>query len=138
MKKSLLVIGAIIFLMTTFLSGCQEQEATKVENNFEGIIFESDVFELVYASLDFFKEQNIIIRAEVTYLFRNIAGRDVDANVLVKLYDKNDNLLHEETPKTFSLLKDYVEQGIGPANVVKYSGEKVSEVDYAKIIAIEK
>jgi len=138
MKKSLLFIGTIIFLMTAILSGCNEKEAIKIQNNFEGITFESSVFELVDASLEFYEKQNVITRVDVKYLFRNIAGRAVyDVRVTVEFYDKNNNLLTIGGPKYISLAKGYTEQGIGLANIISYSGEKVSEVDHVKIIAEE-
>lgn len=140
MKKSLWLIGVIIFLMITVLSGCLfgEQEAATVQNNFEGITFESSVFELVDASLDFYEKRNVVTRVDVKYLFRNIAGRAVyDVKVTVEFYDKNNNLLAVGGPKFISLAKGYTEQGIGLANIISYSGEKVSEVDHVSIIAEE-
>jgi len=40
-------------------------------------------------------------------------------------------------PKYISLLKDYTEQGFGPANIISYDGNNVALIDYVKIIAVE-
>lgn len=138
MKKGPWIIGAILFLMGGVLSGCVFQGGVTVKNNFEGITFESSVVELVNASLDFREDRNVITKVDVKYLFRNIAGRAVEVSVIVEFYDKNDNLLVTRGPKYINLPKDYVETVYSPANIISYSGEKVSEVDHVRIIAEEK
>ncbi len=138
MKNHLILMGIIILLIVTTLSGCQEQEAIRVQNKFEGITLESNIFELDNASLEFHRdEQNNIIKIDVKYLFHNIAGRDVTAIVTVEFYDKNDNLLAIGGPNKISLPIGYVEPVVLPANLISYNGEYVSEVDHVKIIAIE-
>lgn len=138
MKNHLMLIGIIILLIVTTLSGCQEQEAIRVQNKFEGITLESNIFELDNASLEFHRDkQNNIIKIDVKYLFHNIAGRDVTAVVTVEFYDKNDNLLAIGGPNKISLPIGYVELVVLPANLISYNGEYVSEVDHVKIITIE-
>ena len=138
MKKGPWIIGTILFLMGSVLSGCVFQGGVTVNNNFEGITFESGVVELVNASLDFHEDNNVITKVDVKYLFRNIVGRAVEVSVIVEFYDKNDNLLVTRGPKYINLPKDYVETVYSPANIISYSGEKVSEVDHVRIIAEEK
>jgi hypothetical protein len=138
MKKGPWIIGTILFLMGSVLGGCVFQGGVTVKNNFEGITFESSVVELVNASLDFHEDKNVITKVDVKYLFRNIAGRAVEVSVMVEFYDKNDSLLVTRGPKYINLPKDYVETVYSPANIISYSGEKVSEVDHVRIIAEEK
>jgi hypothetical protein len=96
------------------------------------------VVELVNASLDLHEDKNVITKVDVKYLFRNIAGRAVEVSVIVEFYDKNDNLLVTEGPKHISLPKGYRETTpYSPANIISYSGNKVSEVDHVRIIAEE-
>ena len=135
MNKRLLLVILMIFLVTIFFCGCQEQEAITSHNSFEGITFESSVAELVDASLDVHEENNILTRVDVKYLFRNIAGKDLELYVTVEYYDKGNNLLATGGPKIIILPEGYTEQVILPANIISYSGEKVSEVEYVKIIA---
>ena len=137
MKKDPWLIGTILFLSGGILSGCVFQEGVTVKNNFEGITFESNIVELVNASLDFHEDKNVITKVDVKYLFHNIAGKNVEVTVIVEFYDKNDNLLVTRGPKYIILPKDYVETVYSPANIISYSGEKVSEVDHARIIAKE-
>ena len=137
MNKKLCLVAITIFLILIVLSGCQEQEATTAQNNFDRITLESNVFELVDASLEFKEDNNVIVRVDVKYLFRNIAGRDSTATITVEFFDKSNNLLSTGGPKYISLLKDYVETSVLGANVISYSGENASEVDHVKIIAVE-
>ena len=140
MKKSLFMIGFVICIALVAFSGCQEQGVT-TDENFEGIYLESSVVELAYATLelhtiyDFEYEEDIIEKVDVKYLFHNIANRDVDITVTVNFYDKDNNLLGSAAQqKTSNLFKDYTES---MANIVSYNGERVTEVDHVKIIAIE-
>ena len=135
-KKGLLIINLII-LFIIVLSGCQEQKATTTGKKFENITLESDVVELVDASLKFNEDNNVKLRVDVEYLFRNIAGREITITITVEFYDKNNKLLSTEGPKYITLLKDYTETSILGANIISYSGENASEVDHVKIIAVE-
>ena len=138
MKKYPLLIGTILFLILSVLNGCLGPEGTTVENPFKGITFESSVVELINASLDVIKENNVIRKVEVRYLFRNIAGRSVEVSVMVEFYDKNNNLLITRGPKHIEIPKGYAETlPYSPANIITYSGDKVSEVDHVRIIATE-
>ena len=140
MKKDLLILGFVISTVLVAFSGCQEQGVT-TDENFEGIYLESNVVELAYATLefhttyDFEHEKDIIEKVDVKYLFHNIAGRDIDINVTVNFYDKDNNLLESVVgQKTSNLFKDYTESMV---NIISYSGERVTEVDHVKITAIE-
>ena len=135
-KKGLLIINLII-LFIILLSGCQEQKATTTGKKFENITLESDVVELVDASLKFNEDNNVKLRVDVEYLFCNIAGREITITITVEFYDKNNKLLSTEGPKYITLLKDYTETSILGANIISYSGENASEVDHVKIIAVE-
>jgi len=137
MKKSVFVIALSIILTMIIFSGCQEQN-TDVGTTFEGISLESSIVELVNASLDPHRNKaNIIDRVDVGYLFHNVAGRDITVNVTVEFYDTDDNILATGGPKYISLLKDYTEQGFGPANIISYDGNNVALIDHVKIIAVE-
>lgn len=140
MEKSLFTMGFVICIALVALSGCQEQ-GVNTDENFEGINLESSVVELAYATLEFHTiydleyEKDIIEKVDVKYLFHNIANRDVNITVTVNFYDKDNNLLESAAQqKTSNLFKDYTES---MANIVSYSGERVTEVDHVKIIAIE-
>jgi hypothetical protein len=137
MKNYIWVLFNVILLVTISLSGCQDNSSNN-GSSFEGITLESDVVELAQASKEFIKDNNEIIRVEVQYLFHNIAGRDVDFNVIAEFYDKNNNLLNTSyPPKKFIFLKDYTETGIGPANIISYDGEDCKQVDHIILKANE-
>ena len=137
MNKIIWSLGITIILIITFLSGCQ-QKGTTTDKNLNNILLDSDIVELVYSSIEFNKDDNdIILSVEVQYRFRNIVNRNIDINVFAEFYDKDDNLLVKEGPKEISIPEGWTEQGISPANIIKYTGEKSSKVDYIKIIVDE-
>jgi len=100
---------------------------------------ESDVVELVYSEVNYNKDDyGVILGIEVQYRFRNIADRTIDINVYAEFYDKDDNLLTREGPKEITIPEGWTEQGTSPANIISYSGEKSSSVDYIEIVVEEK
>ena len=133
-KKGCILFILLLFLLV-FLSGCQEQKSINVNEGFENIELESDLVKLVYGNFSIVKDKNVIIRAEVEYLLKNIAGRDVRLNVTVDFYDKENNLLFKSPYKEIDLPKDYEEQIV---NTAVYDGDFVSEVEHAKIIVEER
>jgi len=133
-KKGCILFILLLFLLV-FLSGCQEQKSINVNEDFENIELESDLVKLVYGNFSIVKDKNVIIRAEVEYLLKNIAGRDVRLNVTVDFYDKENNLLFKSPYKEIDLPKDYEEQIV---NTAVYDGDFVSEVEHAKIIVEER
>jgi len=105
MKKNLLLLGVLIILLITFLSGCQ-QEGTTIDDNLDNISLESDVVELVYSIINFNKDdEGVIFSVEVQYRFRNIANRNIEINVFAEFYDVKDNLLAKEGPKEIYIPK---------------------------------
>ena len=135
-KKLILIIIILIFIISSF-TGCLEQEAVKTENKFEGIEFQSDIVELSYGKIDFISDQGNLMRVDVQYLFKNIANRDLRINIHVKFYDKLDNLIETSQRKEMNLPIGYEEVGVGPANIISYSGELVSKVDHVELIVEE-
>ena len=136
MQKNLLVLGFLVILITSFISGCQEQEAVKT-SNLEKIKFESELVELIYSNITKHIDGEEVLRAEVEYLFKNIAGRDINLTVFVEFYNINNELLYTGGPKYINLLDGWTEHGISPTNTISYSGKRADEVDYVKIIASE-
>jgi len=86
------------------------------------------------SNLIFHKDDNKIIRVEVNYLFRNLLNEQVELEITVEFYDKNDNLLHTGGPKYIDLPPLYSEANILPANSIDYLGENVELVDYVEIV----
>ena len=144
MKKNVLVLVTIIIIFVMMCSGCQQ----KATQNYSKVILESDIVEIKNADLTLINRSEyvndtdptptrIIIRADVTYLFHNIAGRDISVKVTAVFYDKDNNVIAGGGPKTIQLFNDYTEQSITPANTISYEGENVALVDHVKIIAVE-
>lgn len=139
MNKIIYFLGISIILISTFLSGCQQQ-GTSSENNLDkNILFDSDIAELVYSKINFNKDDTgIILSIEVEYRFRNVVNRNIDIYVFAEFYDKDGGLLTKEGPKEIYIPKGWTEQGVSPANIIRYSGEKSSQVDFVKIVVEEK
>lgn len=137
-KKIPILILISVILAVISLSGC-EQKGAEVQNSSKLIALDSRVVELAYSSLNFTKDSSgNIIRADVEYLFKNIANKPVDVQVFVKFYDKNDNLLATGGPKEINLPEGYTEQIISPANIISYDGKDAAKVDHVTITAKEK
>jgi hypothetical protein len=136
MKRYIWIIFCITFLITIGLSGCQENSSNN-SNSFEGITLESDIVELAHASKEFIKDDNEIIRVEVQYLFKNIAGKDIRFNVFAEFYDKNNNLLNTSSQKEFIIPDGYTETTVLPANIISYDGEDCKQVDHIIIKTIK-
>jgi uncharacterized protein YcfL len=135
MKKQLILIICLILLLTTFLNGCQETESIKT-NDEQKIFFESSVVELKESDIIFHKDDDKIVRVEVNYLFRNLLNEQVELEITVEFYDKNDNLLHTGGPKYIELIPLWSEVTILPANSIDYKDdENVEFVDYVVIVA---
>ena len=147
-KKSIAILILLMILLLVLLVGCfEEQKATTVNEKYKKIFLESNVVELSESSMDIITDQKydldcecyveFIRQVDVSYLFRNIAGRDVGVKVTVEFYDKDDNLIGVGGVKTINLLKGYTEQSYTPANTISYNGRKVADVYYVKIVAEE-
>ena len=138
MKKSILLIGIIILLIINLLSGCQ-QEGTSSDEHVNNIYLNSDIVKFVYSKINYNKdEKGEILGVELQYRFKNIANRAIDINVFAEFYDKDDNLLAREGPKEITIPKGWTEQGISPANIITYTGEMSTSIDYVEIVVEEK
>ncbi len=147
-RKIIVTISLIVILVSVTLVGClEEQKASTADGEYKKIILESNIVELSESSMDIITDQRydpdcecsieFIRQVDVSYLFRNIAGRDVSVRVTVEFYDKDDNLLGIGGVKTINLLKGYTEKAFTPANTISYNGKKVADVHHVKIIAEE-
>jgi len=147
MKKDVILLLVGCLIVTVVFSGCQEQQGATSGEQFEGVTLESNVVELVYASLEFQvhyeyieeDDESLEVKdaAEVRYLFHNIVDRDITIHVTAEFYGKYDNLLYIGGPKSIFLFEDYAEQTYLPENMIPYKGAKVGEIDHVKIIAEE-
>ena len=146
MKKNIILIITAILLITVAFCGCnEEQPAIKTKNR---VKLESTIVELADSKFDFVKTSEydpecdctveFLKRVDVSYLFHNIAGRDIAASVTVELYDKEGNILWiNPQPKTINLLEDYTEAGYLPANTISYDGARLDSVDYAILVVTD-
>jgi hypothetical protein len=139
LKKDVLAIVFCGISIVACLSGCQESQIEA--GKFRGITLESDVVELVNASLDINYDEGEIKNVEVKYLFHNILDRTINTlKITAEFYDKNDNLITIGGPKFINNLPaNYVESaGYSPANIITLTEkEKVRFVDHVVIKAIE-
>jgi len=136
MKRHICIAFIITVMIIVGFSGCQENNPNN--NSFEGIKLVSNIVELVHSSKEIIKDNNEIIRVDVEYLFHNIAGRDINFNVYVEFYDKDNNLLNTSSQKEFSIPDGYTETTVLPANIISYDGDVVNKVDHVIIKTIEK
>jgi len=137
MKKVCIIFVVIVLFLSIFLAGCEEK-ATDVGNGFENILFESNVAKLAHGKVTFVKDNNVIIRTEVEFLLKNIVDRVVNLRIIAEFYDNDNNLLYISEPHTIENMPiDYQESEILASNIIKYSGDFASIVDYVKLIVTE-
>jgi len=137
MKKQIALIFFLIIILTVVISGCQETKSVKSEEK-KKVFLESSIVALKESELIFNKDGNKIVSAEAKYLFRNLLNEQVNLEIWVEFYDKNDNLLFTGGPKNINLLPLYTEQNFLGANSIEYSGDKAELVDHVVIIANRK
>ena len=139
MNKHIVMIGVFCLMVSVFFSGCEENKTTAIE--FEDVVLISSVVELVNASLDLIEDADqIVFRAEVRYLFHNIAQRDIETlKITAEFLDINGTLLNSSRPKfIYSLYEDYVERGYSPhANIIVFEDPLAAKVDSVRLIAVE-
>ena len=147
MKKNIILIITAIILITVAFCGCPEDDQPAVTTGAK-VKLESTIVELADSKFEFIKtseydqdcdcEIEFLKRVDVSYLFHNIAGKDIAASVTAELYDKEDNILWvSPQPKTINLPKDYTEVGYLPANTFSYDGARLDAVDYAVLIVTD-
>jgi len=147
-NKKLVIIGIIIILVTITLCGCNENDPTAIKTGGKGkILLKSDIVELSESDFEIIKisewdmdcacEVEHIKRIDVSYLFHNLAGKDVAAEVTLELYDKEGDILWiSPSPKTIHLPEDYTEKGFTPANTISYDGSRLESV-YSAVLVVE-
>ena len=139
MKKFVIMISILCFLAAVFFSGCEENKNTSVE--FEDVVLISNVVELVNASLDLIEDtDHVVYRAEVRYLFHNIAQRDIETlKITAEFFDVNGSLLGSGGPKFIhNFPEDYVERGYSPsANIISFEDPLAALVDSVRLIVVE-
>jgi len=137
MKRSIFVILIIIILIAVVFSGCQENKSTTVTT--ENVFLESDIIEFANVSLEKIRNKTgIVDMITVSWLFHNIAGRTISADIIVEFYDITDVLVYSDFRQIVNMPADYTEQYMSPtANRVSYDGERVSYVDYVIIHVTE-
>jgi hypothetical protein len=139
MKKGLFLISIIVIIVSVTLSGCQETNSVKTQKTSQKVFLDSTIVE--FANVTFEKKINKtggIEAVVVGWMFHNIAGKLVSANINVKFYDKNNNFLYNETKNIFNMPADYTERYFSPgANRVTYVGPGVPLVDHVVISVTE-
>ena len=136
-KKNIYYI-ILCFCLLVITIGCLEKTNEKL--NFDNIILESNVVELVNASMDFKYDKNdSITRIEVTYLFKNIVNHIIEKlNITIKFFDKDNNLIGFGGPKYIRNLPiGYIETYVMEANKIIYDDTNSNLIDHCVIIAME-
>jgi len=137
MKKIIGVMLVSILMISIFISGCQEKKSTTVSENGK-VILDSAI--VVFNNVSFTKNLDKYGTTESTtvkWLFHNIAGKMISANIFVKFYDKNGIQLYNDTKQLVDVPAGYTEKFLSPANMVTYDGPDVTSVDHVIITVVE-
>jgi len=148
MKKNIILIITAIILITVAFCGCNEEQSAVTTNRSGTVKLDSSIVELADSKFNFVKTSEydpecdctieFLKRVDVSYLFHNIAGKDIAASVTAELYDKEGNILWiSPQPKTINLPTDYTERAYTPANTISYDGARLDSVDYAILVVTD-
>jgi hypothetical protein len=138
MNKKRYTLLSLCIILIFLCIGCTEKQEDEL--TFDNITLESNVVELINASMNYkYDKTETITRVEVIYLFKNIADYIIEKlNITVQFFDKNNNLIATAGPKYIrNLPVNYVETSIMEANKIIYEGPKSNLIDHCKIIAID-
>ena len=135
--KIKIIIILCLFLAIS-LSGCQEENKPQKNAIADNVELDSNLVELVRAEFIEHIENTVILKIEVKYLLKNIAGKILNINISAEFYDKDNNLLYKSIPMEFlGMAAGYEETEYGPTNSLIYDGENAKDVDHVKIIVEE-
>lgn len=139
MKKVIFLISIGIIMVCAILSGCQETNSVKTQKIPQNVFLDSTIVELANATFE--KEYNKSGDLEsvvVGWMLHNIAGRTINAKIDVRFFDKNNNLLYNDSRQISSMPAGYTEQSFSPgANRVIYDKTGVALVDHVVISVTE-
>ena len=139
MKKGYFIIVIVVMLVSVTLSGCQDtQGITTTDFTPQNVFLNSTIVE--FANVSFEKKMNRageVVAVTVGWLFHNIAGKWISAQIDVTFYDRNNVLLYNST-RWLEITAGYTEQYYSPsANRVTYEGADVASVDHVVISVTE-
>jgi uncharacterized protein YcfL len=134
MKKGFFIMLIIVMLVSVTLSGCQDTKSTTTDFRPQNVYLNSTIVEFANVSLE--KDMNKAGDVEaiiVGWLFHNIAGKWISAQIDVNFYDKNNVLLYNST-RWLEVKAGYTERFFSPsANRVTYEGAGAAFVDHVVI-----
>jgi uncharacterized protein YcfL len=139
MKKGYFILVIVVMLISVMLSGCQDtQGITTTDFRPHNVSLNSTIVE--FANVSFEKKMDRagdVVTVTVGWLFHNIAGKWISAQIDVNFYDKNNVLLYNST-RWLQVMAGYTEKYYSPsANRVTYEGADVASVDHVVISVTE-
>jgi uncharacterized protein YcfL len=138
MKKGILLLVVSVVLASIVLSGCQDSKSSTTKLSTQNVILDSTIVEFKNVSLEkIINKSGGVDGVTASWLFHNIAGKTVSANINVQFYDSKNNLLYNETKQIFYMPPNYSEGLLTPANKVTLEGAKAAFVDHVIISVTE-
>jgi hypothetical protein len=139
MKKIVFLVSVVVILVSAILSGCQETNSVKTQKIPQNVFLDSTIVEIVNATFE--KQMNKsggIAAVVVGWMLHNIAGKMINAKIDVEFYDKNNNLLYNESRFISYMPAGYTERSFSPgANRVIYDKAGAAFVDHVVISVTE-
>ena len=139
MKKECMCVSIVVIFVCLALSGCQDTKSTATNFSGQNVLLQSTIVK--FANVSFVKTINKsgeISSAKVSWLFQNIAGRMINATILVRFYDNKNVQLYNETKWIRYMPKGYTEKYLSPgANSVMFNDVNAALVDHVVITVTE-
>ncbi|MBU0496771.1 MAG: hypothetical protein KKG04_02310 [Candidatus Thermoplasmatota archaeon] len=118
------------------MSGCQEELQGSISAT-DKVTLQSNIVE--FSNVSFIKLKNragLIYQVDFSWLFHNIANREIDVGIEILFYDSLDQLIYNETKEILDMPAGWTEH-YSPFNTVKLLGNLAQQVDYVKVVAVE-
>jgi hypothetical protein len=137
-KKHIIVFVCCVMLGSVLLSGCQEK-GTVVTDLSSKIVLDSHGL-VKFANSSMVRGTNKtggIVTVKVSWLFENIAGREINISIDVQFFDVQNKLMYNTTHYLNYMPAGYKEATMSPSNSVIYTGDDAKLVDHVIISTAE-
>ncbi len=136
LKKNVYIISTVLVILCMMISGCQEdlQGSISETNN---VTLQSSIVE--FSNVSFIKLKNrdgLIYQADFSWLFHNIANREIDVGIEIFFYDSSNQLIYNESKEILDMPADWTEH-YSPFNTITLQGNLANKVEYVKVVAAE-
>lgn len=130
-KVGFRVVCVAVLIGTLLVSGCQEQPASVVDLSSKVVLDGHGLVRFVNSSMErITNKSHGVTSVRVSWMFENIAGRDIHVGLDVQFFDAANHLLYRNNSKDIRMSAGQREHLFSPWNQILYSGDDAARVDH--------